>query len=555
MGTSLLTPIAEPVMYKILIVDDFPADRFILRELLAGMPDLNLEITAECEHGLQALDEIEHNRPDIVISDIEMPFCNGFELARNIRQLYPEIKIVFCSLYDEFEYARQALYFGGYGYILKPIDRDELAQCIHKITGKIVDETAEQNRRAESDEIRAVFNLYQPVLLENLLKELLYGIRQADTPGFSDRLAYLGYEITHGRFVVAYIEIDDFETITGRDTFENRQYLSLRISRRIQEHLRDIENTPIIRLDEAHLAVIFNHPDLESAALGKKALDVCTRILIDFQKSDTGVTISLSPACERIDEVAALFQRCLYQMKHKYILGKGKLILPDDVPARSSAPDLDLNAILKEVRFQLNSGTAADIIVLIDNLFTNIPLDAGETYLRNLCFHLVICTQTVLNENNASFKDVFHSDVWVWQTLSDFETVADAIQWIKEVMISSNQFLVGKSLNSNSQIVERIKKYIDVNFSKSFNIEELASEFFYSANYVNRIFKQITGETVFNYASTVRIEKAKEMLLDPRAKLSTVSETLGYSNPAYFSFIFRKATGLTPKEYRDRMNR
>ena len=278
-------------------------------------------------------------------------------------------------------------------------------------------------------------------------------------------------------------------------------------------------------------------------------------VLVDFLKSDVSLTISLSQPCGSIGELAGLYQQCLYQMKHKYLLGKGKIILSEDVPSTRAAPDLDFNAILKEVRFLLNSGACPEINAYVDQLFNNIPLSSGEAYLKNLCFYLVICTQTVLNENNETFNGMFHSEIQVWEKLIGFETIEDAAAWIKGIMTLSNQYLAAKSSTSKAQIVERVKKYIECNYVKNFSLEDMAVDLFYSANYINHIFKQVTGETIFNYASAYRIEKAREMLLDPRIKLSGVSEALGYSNPAYFSYIFKKATGLTPKEYRERIAR
>ena len=542
-------------MVKILIVDDFPADRRSIRTLVNGFTNLDIQITGEAENGQQALEKIEENRPAIVISDILMPICDGFELARNIRIHYPDIKIIFCSLYDEFEYVRQALYFGGYGYILKPINPNELEQCIQRVTGKISDESTELRRQKESDEIRAFFDLYQPVLADNLLKEILYGVPQSSMPGLWKRLAWLHFNLSPGLFLVAYFEIDDFETITLSNSFEERQIFSLRISHRIQENL-GIEHRPsLVRLDDAHIEVIFNLTTLDQPLLMKTAYDACTRVLVDFLKSDVSLTISLSQTCGSIGEIANLYQQCLYQMKHKYLLGKGKIILPTDVPSTRSAPDLDFNAILQEVRFLLNSGACMEINIFVDRLFKNIPLGAGEPYLKNLCFYLVICVQTVLNENNETFNGVFNSEIQIWEKLISFEAIDDAIAWIVQIMTSSNQYLASKSSTSNGQIVERVKKYIECNYVKNMSLEEMATDLFYSANYINRIFKQVTGETIFNYASAFRIKKAKEMLLDPKIKLSGVSDAMGYSNPAYFSFIFKKATGLTPKEYRERMVR
>jgi two-component system response regulator YesN len=542
-------------MVKIIIVDDFLADRRTIREILTGFTGMDIRVTAECENGLQALEQIEVTHPDIIISDIEMPLCDGFELARNIRIHYPEIKIIFCSLYDEFEYARKALFFGGYGYILKPIDPNELYQCIQRVTGQLSDESAQLRSRLEYEEIRTVLSSYQPVLAASMLREILSGANPTSESELWDRLSYLRINLTPGAFVVAYIEIDDFEQITGADTFEQQQVFSLKITRRIQELLGGDGVTPLIWLDAAHHASIFNLPVDDNRQLSRRAYDTCTRILVDFLKSDVSLTISLSQPCRSIPEIANRFEQCLYQMKHKFLLGKGKVILPEDVPSTRAAPDLDFNAIQREVRFLLNSGACPEINAYVNQLFAHASLDAGATHLRNLCFYLVICTQIVLNENNENFNQVFESETQVWEKLIRFETSEDAAAWIKDIMVTSNQYLAAKSYTSNTQIVERIKKYIECNYVKNISLETMAADLFYSANYLNRIFKQETGETIFNFASTFRIEKAKEMLLDPRGKLSSVSEALGYSNPAYFSFIFKKATGLTPREFRERLTR
>ena len=540
-------------MVKILVVDDLLADRISLCALLRSFSHLDIQITGEAENGLQALDQIEVNLPDIAIIDIEMPLCDGFELARNIRMHYPELKIIFCSLYDEFKYARQALYFGGYGYILKPIDPNELEQCIQRVSGKMSDESLELHRRKEAEEIRSIFAMFQPILAQNLLKDLLFGVPHAREAEMWDRLAYLNLKLTPGLFKVAYFTIDDFETITSSDSFEQRQVFSLRIARRIQEILGTESSSVLVSLNDAHFAVIFNLTTPDSALLTKQVYDTCTRVLVDFLKSDVSLTISLSQTCGNIAEIGGLYQQCLYQMKHKYLLGKGKIILPEDVPSTRAAPDLDFNTILKEVRFLLNSGALPEIKTYVDHIFDHIPLEAGEAYLKNLCFYLVICTQTVLNENNETFNGIYHSEIQVWEKLIAFETIEDAAAWIKEIMAVSNQYLAAKSSKSNTQIVERVKKYIESNYVKNISLEEMAADLFYSANYINRIFKQVTGETIFNYSSAYRIEKAKEMLLDPKIKLSGISSALGYSNSAYFSFIFKKATCLSPKEYRERM--
>lgn len=542
-------------MVNILVVDDFLADRRSIRSVLTGFSDLNVHTIREAENGFQALEQIEKDAPDIVISDIEMPVCDGFELARAIRIRYPRIKIIFCSLYDEFDYARRALYFGGYGYILKPINPEELKQCILRATGHLTDEALRQRDRQEYETLRKVLDEYRPVLVEDLLRTLIMNGLQTSEASLWERIAYLRIGLAKGAFAVAYVEIDDLEKLASAETFEQRQIFRLKLYRRMEEVLRGEGNLTILPLDDAHFAILINQTeagDVSSSGVHKKVYHCCTKLLAEFAKSDVSLTISVSEPCASLQGVHNLYEQCLYLMKHKYLLGKNKIILPEDVPSTRTTPDFDFNAIQKEVRFLLNSGTAVDIEQFIDQLFRAAPPYANAVYFKNLCFSIVICMQIALTENHEALSDTSNTQTPVWETLLRFETVADASRWIKTILIDNQSLLAVRSQHHNSQMVEKIKKYIESNYTRNFNLDVLAADLFYSPNYLNRIFKQETGETIFEYATTFRMEKAKELLHDPNIKLQGVSEALGYSNPAYFSSVFKKSTGMTLKEYRER---
>lgn len=536
-------------MYKILVVDDFLPDRKTIIEMLAREPflDMQLQIVGECEDGLQALKAIETTQPDIVISDIEMPLCNGLELARNIRFNHPRIKIIFCSLYDEFEYARKALYFGGYGYILKPLDSEELKLCIQRVTGQLASEANLVKNQLEYEEIRRMLTEYKPVLAEDFLKSLIYGENIASEPQLWEKVRYLGINLSHGDFQLAYAEIDDFDRITQADSTEKQQIFSMRVFNRVQEALEKHKGFLVLRLNEAHFLIIH-----QSSMGASPIADGLEQILIEFNRSDVSLTIGISEPREQLKELKDMYQQCLYLMKHKYLLGKGKLIFPGDVPLTTWSNTLDFNAIQKDVMFLLNAGTQCQITEYVDQFFKRVSHCADIQYFKNLCFYVVICMQTQLQENNETLKAVLVSTDLIWEELLRFETANDAADWIKNSLVKVNQYLAAKSKSSSVQLVEKIKQYVDENYGKDVRIENMAADLFYSPNYLNRIFKQETGETILEYVTALRIEKAKVLLQDPGVKLSSISETLGYGNPAYFSFLFKKATGLTLKEYRER---
>ena len=456
-------------------------------------------------------------------------------------------------MYDEFEYAKRALYFGSYGYVLKAVDREELRQCINRATGQLSDEMRYQQDRKENEQMKSMLESIKPVLSDNLLRDMIYGASTGFEEDIWERIRFLGIKLQKGVFCLALIEIDDFEKVTEGKSAETKQIFSLRVSGKISEILSQTVGCVLTVIDYAHFVVIFNdNQDMPPEKLSKLVHESCNRVMMDFKKSDVSLTLVESDCCRNIFGIKDLYQQCIYLLKHKFNLGKGKIILPDDVPSNKAYPDIDFNTIQKEIRFLLNSGARKEIIEYIDSLLECAPLNAGEKYLKNLCFCIVICVQAVLNENNESFKEVFNSESLIWDKLAEFETILDAGNWIKNIVGSIHDYLSNKSVNKNRLIAEDVKKYIENNYIKNVNLETIAFDLYYSPNYLNRVFKQETGETIYDYAMRYRIEKAKEMLLEPKSKFYEISELLGYSNPAYFGYVFKKYTGLTPKDYKGR---
>lgn len=536
-------------LYKVLIADDFIVDRENLRDMVGSLKDLAIEITAVCENGVEALEQMAICRPDIVISDIEMPFMDGFELARRIKRDYPGVRIIFCSLYNDFEYARKALYLDSYGYVLKPIDPAELQECILKVMGSISVETEHER---EYTHLKEVLQRNKPVLVENFIKDLLYGLTRSEKD-IKERADFLNLEFEEGVFILTLLEIDDYPKITGQLTIESRQILSLRIFEQVKETVGNYRKLLLVKLDDSHFIMIHHYSDaVEPEKCHLAVTEICGKVLGEFRKSDVSLSMSVSGHCQSIMELNNLYEQCSYNIRYKYSLGKGIVIYNKDVSSGNITPDIDFNRMQKEVRFLLNSGSEDEIDVYINSLFDNKSISSGEQYLKNLCFELIICIQIVLHENKESFKPIFNDEKLVWEKLLDFETILDTRNWIKNLFVFTNQYLAKKAMNKNMMIAEEVKKYIEKNYSKNPSLEAIAADLFYSPDYLNLLFKQVMGETIFDHMCRYKVEKAKEMLVDTKLKLYEIAEALGYSHTAYFSSFFKRFTGLTPKEYRER---
>jgi two-component system response regulator YesN len=536
-------------MYNLLIVEDFKVDRQNLRSILNSLEGIDINIVGECKNGREALEFIGENSVDIILSDIEMPYMNGLELAQNVNVKYPNIKIIFCSLYDEFEYARKALYLNISGYILKPFDKDELLKCLKDVIEQINTESGFRKEHKEYQELKKVLEDNKPQLLDSFMRGIIYGTI-ADEQDILDKSEYLGVRLSKDLFALVYIEIDDYEKITNNKTVEQKQLFSIKLYERVKETSKKFEGSYIISIDDSHFAYLVNC-SLDDDIYGK-CTELAIELINEFKLSGVSITISISDACNNIRDIKTLLQQCTYIMRYKFILGNGKVLKSQDIPSGIQSLDIDLNSINVDIKFLLNSGSREDIQKYVSNIFKSDSQMINKEGIRSICLSITLCVIFVLNENNESLNPLFNDINLVWKGLLKFETITDARNWIENILVLANEQLSRKASGKYRLIVEEIEKIIKDNYMKPISVETIADELHYSPNYLSYVFKKETGETITDYMSKIKMEKAKEMLLDIRNKIYNVSEALGYSNSAYFCSVFKKFTSMTPNEYRER---
>ena len=538
-------------LYKILIVDDFLPDKITLREMINRLKGLDTVISCEADNGRQAIEAIKTYEPDIVITDIEMPVCDGFELAKHIRVNYPHIRIIFSSLYEEFKYAKKALFLGGYGYLTKPVNPDELKQCLKNVMGHISQENDLLEHSREYMQTKKLLELYKPVMADHFIHNLLLGLESGPSEIIFSKASYFGIPLIKALYSMLLIEVDEFDKATAGQSAEKRQFLSIQIFEKMKEIMVSAVTHILTRIDESHFVIIMQFADHLAAAVESAMDECCNKLLMGFRKTDVTITIVVSNTADNPFDLMNLYEYCSSLIRYKFILGGSTIIKGSDVPFTNSYPDINFNFMIKDVRCLLNSSAPGEIEDYLDRLFIN-KSALNEQYYKNMCFMLVACAQIILSENNVAFSDTIQTDMTTLEKLNAFETVMAEKEWISNIFIAIKEKLMKKARSKSRQLVDEIIKHIEKNFFKGINMNTLSAELYYSTNYLNRIFKQEVGETIFDYAIKFRIEKTKELLCNRAVKLYEITSLMGYSNPAYFSAVFKKYTGMTPNEYRER---
>lgn len=535
---------------QIMIVDDFQADRNILHKMIQENKSLDLKICAECADGFEAVLKARELNPDICLCDINMPKMNGFQFAKALRLEGIKTKIIFCSMYSEFEYAKEAMYLDSYGYVLKPVDTKELNECIQKAAASIY---VQQKTDEELQQLKRVLEENRPLIEENFIRDLMTGLI-GERENLLEKTGFFYPGLVKGPYAAVLVEIDDFTLISDGLTVGEKQLIGIRVYHKIRSAVQTKYAYAITRIDEQHIGLLFSlqgEQKLEHAEAELKNL--CRTIVGLFWETDISITCSISAIDEDISRVDALMEQGHYIMRYKFLLGKACVLTQQDITNGADVITTDFNVLFRDIQYLMNTGVHAEIVNFIERTLSAGNQDNIADTVRNLSSFIVTSVQMTLNEQNIRLREIYDNADGIWSMLNGFETIFDLKKWLIDFLWEVRSHLKDRTESQENVLVRRVKEYVNGSLTKEIKLETIAKELFYTPNYLNSMFKRMTQETISEYIIRKRIEYAKTLLKNPQLKLNEISAMVQYSHPAYFNSVFKKYTGITPREYREQM--
>lgn len=528
-------------MLRVAIVDDFEPDRESLCRLLGSLTEPVIELVGVFDSAASASVGIQSSPPDVLLADIEMPHTNGLELARLINERYPGIRIVFCTLYDEFEYAREALNLHSSGYVLKPVDLAELETCLRKVETDIIDE---RRNASERDRMESILRKRRPHLVEHLLRNFLLDLPISATDR-DELTGVYGVGFSESPFHVVAVEID---TSPGfADTLPSAPKRAL-VDRAV-DSLRAIAEKwgfPFVCIDDEHYVIV---------ALTEEASAVFTvgsQVLAAIQPAHPNVTIAISDPCSGLQRLPDCYRQCRKILQQKFALGGGRIITSNDLPIEHYDHDSDPVDLLTGTRLVINSTDAQELADYLDNVLLARVSQYSARHLRDVCSSMITCIRTVLEENLERLEPLLEGNHSVWERLESMETVTEAAEWIGQIIEKSRKLLEQRASTRDGSVVAAVRQFVAENYGRNIGLDSVADDLRISPNHMNHIFKQHTGKTVTAYITETKMGKAAALLMDPRIRVCEVAEAVGFGNSAYFYSVFKKHFGVTPREYRER---
>ncbi len=519
-------------MYKVVIVDDeFRTKERLLN--LTNWADTQFNFCGEASDGEMALSLINELKPDIVIADIEMPFMNGLELSTILKSTMPWIEIILISGHDEFEYAQAAVKLGISDYILKPIELEKLNTVLSNAVKKIESEKEKDLKLLQMENKLQNFNDYQKdYLFESII------LNNYSTQEIIERYKEYNFDIIKKYYVVMDIKICVEKEI---------DHVSLRAL--CNRTLKKISNALYYyRVPERILIIL---ADNDQSILKEQAFALAGTMKYEItQIENHNVIIGIGSVTERLRSICQSY--CNANKARSYVndMYIGHILYHEDVENNMiEVNPTSKNHIIDDLLYM----NLQDIDDFIDRCLK--PEDTPGIYkyyqITSVLFECADIVKKYGGDPSDILPYVKEKNIITFARFGDDESRIILKDFIERTIKFKQKYAKTKY----SDILKKAKDFINANYSKpSISLNSVAKHVALSPNHFSMIFSNETKETFIEYLTKIRIAHAKKLLLETNKKLSDVSFDVGYNEPQYFSYIFKKNMLMSPREYRKRRN-
>jgi len=530
-------------MFKVLLVDDEEEVRKGIRDRI-DWPGFGLEVVGEAENGREALEFFDETIPDIVITDINMPFMDGLELTEKIRAGFPNVKIIILTGFDDFKFAQTAIKFGVSDYILKPVLPADINKLLDNLSKQLMSETVD---REDVEKLKKYYEESLPVIKENYLMSLVLGkTSMEDTELIRESDVRL-----EGNWFSASICKIDSETVkkTSASDLKIKRFTVFNI---VNEELDRHGRGSAFMFDDG-IIIILPSVCNEREAARNRMLGKLDDIRASVERfTDHTVSIGMGRIVDDINDTRQSYLSAVTARKYKTILSGNKVIFVEDLePGLQNYFHLD-EAKEEELVTGIRFGNHDKIDEAVNHLFNEI--EDKSISMKDYQLYFMEITSSVMKLARLfeiASPEIIPEGSGLLMEFEKFNSISQARDWIRQLSINLMDAISRKRRDSTQVLYERAMHYLNENYGdQDLNVNKLASHLFISPSYMNLIFKKQSGTTFLKTLTSIRLEKAKLMLLDSNNKIADVAAKVGYPDISYFSYFFKKKTGTSPREYK-----
>ncbi|WP_286905066.1 response regulator [Clostridium sp. UBA1652] len=532
-------------LYRIIIVDDEEEIRLgIIKKI--DWEAYGFEVVGDAENGQDALEKVEKYRPDVLMTDIKMPFMDGLELGKRVSEMMPSTKIIIFSGCDDFEYAHKAIQINVVEYVLKPINSVELIEVLKRLKEKL---DYEYNEKRNLEKLQEYYIESLPVIREQFLVGAIEG--RISREKWSEQIDKLNIDLKKEYLSVALIRSEGSLKLKDINNNINEDSVLTNIS---------IKKTVDENMNQYCSFTSFIYSDIVVVIGGLSSKDEIGHFInginevckvyerITNLKISAGIGYVYNDPCE----IKFSYRTALNALEYKLILGLGKAIYIDDVEPDNS---IELQFHEQEENLMLNAikiSTKEEIKDVINCLFDKVqhlllPFNKYRIYIMEIMTALLKLIQTYELDMDYIFGENFNC----YEHLDSFGSIDEVKEWFINKSIMVNVLIKKERVNSSILLVEQAKQYVLENYTDpDLSVEQVCSKLHVSSTYFSTIFKRETQNNFVNFLTTVRLEQAVKLLNTTDYKTYVIAEKVGYPEANYFSYVFKKKFGVSPSKYR-----
>ena len=555
-------------MLKIFLAED----EVVVRETIKRMipwEELGFELVGEAADGEMALPLLIRQQPDLLITDIKMPFMDGLTLARLAKKEIPGLKVVILSGYDDFNYAKQAIGIGVEDYLLKPITKNALIERLSEIRSRY---EHEKTQKEYYEKFQREMQAYEKNSSRDFFEALVGG--SMDMMEVYKRAEKLGLDIVAEAYNVLIFTMNCDEDFSGqRDEYSSWEAESLEL---LENFFAGHSSAMLFRSNIFSYGVLLKGQRETIEENTRACVDEIRKIL-SRQDGRREWFLAVGQSVERLSQIQKSYHTASRAFSQRYLYDENILYYDEmeTMEHPGGQAETEDNAYLQKVDVNaLNPAILQKVDVnalnpaILQKFLSNGLQEETENFVKDYFYaigqepmeSLVFRNYVILNVRFSviSFIKGLGCDTNEMESADTEEVLAEsgknmesAIAYAKKMISQAIEIRDQNSGNKNRSILKTAVDFIDSHYmDEEISLNTVANVANVSSNHFSALFSQNMGQTFIEYLTSLRMNKAKELLRCTGMRSSEIAGEIGYKDAHYFSYLFKKTQGMTPSDYR-----
>lgn len=520
-------------MYNVLVVDDEPA----IFEILSLMIDWKLygfNISKGVYNGRDALKHFSGHRINLIITDIRMPVMDGMELIRNIRSEGFTTKIIILSGYNEFEYAKKAIEYGVVGFLLKPINKEELIELLTQVKTDLDNEFNKKSFYRKYVDIAKDRSIYDFVNGQLSLKELM-----SHVDSFPISLSGASY-------AVALVQIENFFNLI-EENLEDAKLYKFAVRNILEEIIGDKSIGFVYEENEGMLGVLLTSEKTSlEVPIIEETLEYFAQCVLTYLNFK--VTVIYGNIVNTVKDLKLSRKQALLAIDRKFSTYGKNVISYNSVEIDTSQ--------LWEINWDsttLISAVENIDCVTIETEINKLSKEIGSKLfshdiLNSLVHNMVFSLCSIVRKYNGDPATIFHQ-AEIESLIRNVTDINEIAAWMLSICVKASNYVYELLSSKSSRVIDQIKKYIDENLPEDLTLKKISTVFYLNSAYLGQLFKNTTNESFNDYINKKRILEVKSSLVSENYKMHELLKKVGFNSPEHFYRQFKRYEGISFAEY------